>query len=227
VAIDCSDGQTSEASYSFVRKHHRKDRQVLALKGASDDTGRVEIWTPPKPIDPNFKATKASRFGVQIHIVGTAKAKDLILGWSTEGGRVRLSGNGPGRMHWYDTVREDFYEQVLSEIKIPGRINPRIRTWKARTDRRNEALDCTVYAVYLSRHLRLHLRRPAQWDYDELRQRQRALLEPVPEESPETKPEESPAAPISEPPKTIATPPITPPPPRQIARRIGRIGGFN
>jgi phage terminase large subunit GpA-like protein len=231
VAIDCSDGQTSEASYSFVRKHHRKDRQVLALKGASDDTGRVEIWTPPKPIDPNFKATKASRFGVQIHIVGTAKAKDLILGWSTEGGRVRLSGNGPGRMHWYDTVREDFYEQMLSEIKIPGRINPRIRTWKARTDRRNEALDCTVYAVYLSRHLRLHLRRPAQWDYDELRQRQRALLEPIPEALPEalpeTKPEESPAAPIPEPPKTIATPPIIPPPPRQIARRIGRIGGFN
>ena len=176
VAIDCSDGQTSEASYSFVRKHHRRDRQVLALKGASDDTGRVEIWTPPKAIDPNFKATKASRFGVQIHIVGTAKAKDLILGWSTEGGRVRLTGNGPGRMHWYDTVREDFYEQMLSEIKIPGRLNPRIRTWKARTDRRNEALDCTVYAVYLSRHLRLHLRRPGQWDIDELRQRQGVLL---------------------------------------------------
>ena len=174
VAIDCSDGQTSEASYSFVRKHHRRDRPVLALKGASDDTGRVEIWTPPKPIDPNFKATKASRFGVQIHIVGTAKAKDLILGWSTEGGRVRLSGNGAGRMHWYAGVREDFYEQMLSEIKIPGRPNPRIRTWKARTDRRNEALDCTVYAVYLSRHLRLHLRRPGQWDYEENRQRQLA-----------------------------------------------------
>ena len=177
VAIDCSDGQTSEASYSFVRKHHRRDRPVLALKGASDDTGRVEIWTPPKPIDPNFKATKASRFGVQIHIVGTAKAKDLILGWSTEGGRVRLSGNGAGRMHWYAGVREDFYEQMLSEIKIPGRPNPRIRTWKARTDRRNEALDCTVYAVYLSRHLRLHLRRPGQWDYEENRQRQLALRE--------------------------------------------------
>jgi phage terminase large subunit GpA-like protein len=220
VAIDCSDGQTSEASYSFVRKHHRKDRQVLALKGASDDTGRVEIWTPPKPIDPNFKATKASRFGVQIHIVGTAKAKDLILGWSTEGGRVRLSGNGPGRMHWYDTVREDFYEQMLSEIKIPGRLNPRIRTWKARTDRRNEALDCTVYAVYLSRHLRLHLRRPAQWDYEELRQRQRALLEPAPPAQPDEPPQAEASAPTPDP--VPQNTPITTPsklPARVIPRR--------
>ena len=227
VGIDCSDGQTSEAAYSFVRKHTRRDRQVLALKGAADDTGRVEIWTPPKPIDPNHRATKASRYGVQIHIVGTAKAKDLILGWSTEGGRVRLSGNGPGRMHWYESVRADFYEQILSEIKIPGRINPRIRTWKARTDRRNEALDCTVYAVYLSRHLRLHLRRPGQWDQDEMRLRQGVLIDaeqPAPETSPppaeiaaviqEEKPVESP------PPLQIKSPP--PVRPQQTRRGIHR-----
>ena len=204
VGIDCGDGQTSEASYSFVRKHHRRDRQVLALKGASDDTGRVEIWTPPKAIDPNHKATKASRFGVQIHIVGTAKAKDLILGWSTEGGRIRLTGNGPGRMHWYNTVRDDFYEQMLSEIKIPGRLNPRIRVWKARTDRRNEVLDCTGYAVYLSRHLRLHLRRPGQWDMDELRQRQGVLISIEPPADPEPE----------------ATPAVAPDPIEQVLDRV-------
>lgn len=186
--IDCSDGQTSDAAYAFVRKHHRLSRQVLALKGAADAEGRVEIWTPPKKIDPNRRASKASKFGLQINIVGTAKAKDLILGWAQEGGRVRLSGNGAGRMHWYDGVRDDFYEQMLSEIKIPSRLNPRKRAWKARTDRRNEALDCTVYALYLSRHLRLHLRRPGQWDIDELRLRQGELIAPpLPaENSPET-----------------------------------------
>ena len=185
--IDCSDGQTSDAAYSFVRKHNKPGRPVLALKGASDTEGRIEIWTPPKAIDPNRKATKASKFGVQIHIVGTAKAKDLILGWAQEGGRVRLSGNGAGRMHWYEGVRDDFYEQMLSEIKIPSRTNPNRRSWKPRTDRRNEALDCTVYAVYLSRHLRLHLRRPGQWDLDELRLRQGVLLSQL---EPETKTEE-------------------------------------
>lgn len=174
--VDCSDGQTSDAAYAFVRKHNRQVRPVLALKGASDAEGRIEIWTPPKAIDPNRKATKASKFGVQMHMVGTAKAKDLILGWAQEGGRIRLAGNGAGRMHWYDGVRDDFYEQMLSEIKIPSRLNPRKRAWKARTDRRNEALDCTVYALYLSRHLRLHLRRPGQWDLDEMRLRQGELI---------------------------------------------------
>jgi len=114
---------------------------------------------------------------VHVHIVGTAKAKDLILGWAQEGGRVRLAGKGPGRMHWYDGVRADFYEQMLSEIKIPSRTNPRRRAWKARTDRRNEALDCTVYALYLSRHLRLHVRKQGEWDLDELRIRQGTLID--------------------------------------------------
>lgn len=176
VGIDCSDGQTSDASYAFVRRHDRSDRPVLALKGASDDEGRVEIWTPPKAIDPNHRATKASKFGVQIHMVGAAKAKDTILGWATEGGRVRLAGDGPGRMHWFVGVRADFFEQLLGEMKIPSRLNPRKRHWKKRTDRRNEALDCTVYALYLSRHLRLHLRRPAQWDVRELMLRQGSLI---------------------------------------------------
>lgn len=174
--IDCSDGQTSDAVYAFVRRHNRPGRPVLALKGAADAEGRVEIWTPPKPIDPNHRSTKASRYGVQVHIVGTAKAKDLILGWATEGGRVRLAGNGPGRMHWYQGVRSDFYEQLLSEIKVPSRSNPKRRAWKPRTDRRQEGLDCTVYAVYLCRHLRLHLRRPEQWDISEMLLRQGSLL---------------------------------------------------
>jgi phage terminase large subunit GpA-like protein len=174
--IDCSDGQTSDAAYGFVRKHNRQARPVIALKGAPDAEGRVDIWTPPKPIDPNNRGTKAARHGLQIHIIGTAKAKDLILGWAQEGGRVRLAGTGPGRMHWPENIRADFYEQLLSEIKIPSRTNPRRRTWKPRTDRRNEALDCTVYALYLSRHLRLHLRRPAQWDIAEMRLRQISII---------------------------------------------------
>lgn len=179
VGIDCSDGQTSDAAYAFVRRHNRADRPVLALKGAPDNEGRIEIWTPPKPVDPNHRSTKASRYGVQVHIVGTAKAKDLILGWAQEGGRVRLTGSGAGRMHWYEGVRADFFEQLLSEMKIPHRLNPRKRYWKARTDRRQEGLDCCVYALYMSRALRLHLRRAVQWDIDELRLRQGDLLSPA------------------------------------------------
>lgn len=192
VGIDCGDGQTSDASYAFVRKHHRRERPVLALKGASDKVGKVEIWTRPKPIEPNRKATKASRAGIQIHQVGTAKAKDLILGWAQNAGRIRLEGDGAGRMHWYEGVRDDFYPGMLSEIKVPGRYDKNVREWHPLTDRRNEPLDCTVYAVYLCRHLRLHLKKPNDWDNMERQLRQAPLL--LEDEGPFTVPAAQPAA---------------------------------
>lgn len=179
VGIDCSDGQTSDAGYAFVRRHHQAGvRPVLALKGASDDEGRVEIWTPPRLVDPNKRATKASKAGVAINIVGTAKAKDLILGYAASAGRIRLTGTGAGRMHWYKGVRPDWYAQMLSHIKIPGRSGRRV--WKKRTDRHDEALDTCIYAVYLSRYLRLHLRKPVQWDVAELMLRQSSLIDDAP-----------------------------------------------
>jgi phage terminase large subunit GpA-like protein len=112
-------------------------------------------------------------------------------------------------MHWPENIRADFYEQLLSEIKIPGRLNPKRRAWKARTDRRNEALDCTIYALYLSRHLRLHLRRPAHWDLAELRLRQIPII-PEAQTEDEATPQAvdpSPAAPVQTP-----APPAVPPP---------------
>lgn len=193
VAIDSADGQTSDAVYAFVRKHNRIDRPVLAVRGAPDDEGRTEIWTPPKrSSDPGRARGKADKYGVQVHVVGTARAKDLILGFSQNAGRIRLTGHGDGRMHFYQAVRPDFYEQILSEIKVPSRNNPRKRAWKHRSDRRNEALDCTVYALYLSRVRRLHLRRPAEWDLLEMTLRQGSLVDVRSEhlvESPTVKPE--------------------------------------
>jgi phage terminase large subunit GpA-like protein len=179
VAIDSSDGQTSTAVYDFVRQRNRRERPVYAIKGASDSEGKYEIWRAPqaKSIDPHWSGRKADKHGVNVQIVGTAKAKDALLGWAQEGGRVRLTGDGPHRMHWYETVRPDFYEQLLSEIKIPMRQNPKRRQWKKRNDRRNEALDCTVYALWLTRAMGLHTRRPEWWDDKERQIRQSGLFE--------------------------------------------------
>lgn len=183
LAIDSSDGQTSDAVYSFVRARKSRSYRCFAVKGASDAEGTVEIWRPEPTtsIDPNTSGRKSHKYGIKVGIVGTAKAKDSLLGWAQEGGRVRLTGDGPYRMHWYETVRPDFYEQLLSEIKVPMRTNPKRRQWKRRTDRRNEALDCTVYALWLVHALRLHLKRPAEWDYLEERIRQAGLFDTVPE----------------------------------------------
>ena len=222
VGIDSGDGQTTDAVYDFVRKHNSRMRPVIATKGASDSVGRVEIWTRPKNIDPNRRSTKASRVGLQVHIVGTAKAKDALIGSSQEGGRVRLLGNGPGRMHWYKTVRPDFFEQLLGEMKIPRRAGG-VREWTERTDRRNEALDCTTGALHLSCHLRLHLRKPHEWQVVEARSRQAVLpmgddmqdeeALQAPEEAAATATIKQEEAPPAAPPPPAAP---TPPPPRVV-----------
>lgn len=115
VSIDSSDGQTSDAVYHYVRTRQRHG--VMAVKGSSNDYGNREIYTAPKKIDYKTK-TKASKYGLQVYIVGTYKAKDLLIG---DHGRITLLGSGAGRMHWYQDVRADFYEQITSEIKAPHR----------------------------------------------------------------------------------------------------------
>lgn len=192
VAIDSSDGQTSSAVYEYVRSRRHRSYRVFAVKGASDSEGKIEIWRPEQPqsVDPNLSGRKSAKYGVRVQIVGTAKAKDSILGWAQEGGRVRLTGNGPLRMHWYETVRPDFYEQLLSEIKIPMRHNPKRRMWKKRTDRRNESLDCTVYSLWLVHAMRLHIQKSNWFDYKEAQLRQQTIF--APEETP------SPAAGIAD-----------------------------
>lgn len=199
VAIDSSDGQTSGAVYDYVRKRSRGGRPVYAIKGASDAEGKVEIWRQPstQSLDPNHTGRKSAKYGVRVEIVGAAKAKDSILGWAQEGGRVRLTGDGPHRMHWYESVRADFYEQLLSEIKIPMRNNHKRRQWKKRTDRRNEALDCTVYALWLVHAMRLHIQRPAWWDITEEKIRQRGLFEPPATDAPRDGAEPDPAPTIA------------------------------
>lgn len=181
---------------------------MLACKGASDRIGRVEIWTKPKPIDPNKRGTKAAKWGVAVHMIGQAKAKDLVLGWAQEGGRVRLEGTGPGRMHWYEGVRPDWYEQLLSEMKIPSPSNPRIRQWTPRTDRRNEALDCTIGCVWLCRYLQLHLRKPGQWAAWESRLLQASLLDDPADDAEHDAEDDDQAPPPSDP---ASSPAVNPP----------------
>jgi len=180
ISIDSSDGNTSDAVYWFCRKH--KIRGVVAIKGT--ETG--EIYRVPRPIDPG-RPTKASRFGLHVYHVGTEKAKDLIIGFGENGGRLRLSekdkdgnaitGRGPGRMHWYRGIRGDYYAQVTSEIKAPRRGRPRQKLfWDVKVGKRNEGLDCEVYALHSSRRIKVNLWSEAQWMAREEKLRQPDLI---------------------------------------------------
>jgi phage terminase large subunit GpA-like protein len=180
ISIDTGDGNTTDATYTFCRKHRM--RGVLATKGREGG----EIFRPPAPIDPGRK-TKAARYGLHIYTIGTEKVKDLIIGYGEHGGRLRLcekdergepiTGHGPGRMHWYRGIRGDYYAQVTSEIKAPLKGRPRNKLyWQKKAGVHNEALDCEGGALHAARALKINLMTEAQWAAIEAKLRQPDLI---------------------------------------------------
>jgi phage terminase large subunit GpA-like protein len=181
VSIDSSDGQTSDAVYSFVRR--RMHRNMMAIKGSSNDDGR-EIFSPPKMAIDTNRQQKAHKYGLRPFIVGTQRAKDLILGHDAGAGRIKLTGTGPGRMHWYSGVRPDWYEQMTSEVKAPHRTVRNKKVWQKKAGQRNEALDCTVYALHAARSLKINLWKEDRWVVEEVRIKQPSLFDAPPEPAP-------------------------------------------
>lgn len=177
VSIDSSDGNTSDAVYKWVRSRQGRGVPfVMAIKGSSKQDS--EIFSKPAATkDTNRRNTKAAKYGLQVYMVGTSRAKDLLIG---DRGRVTLEGNGPGRFHTFKDVSPEYYEQLLeSEVKAPVRTSNGhiIRAWQKKTGKRNEVLDCEVYALHASRAAKVHLRTSAQWDVLEANLSQSALFD--------------------------------------------------
>lgn len=159
VSIDSGDGTTSEAVYQWVRAMNRKGKNVMATKGPSTDFGQLEIFSKPKAsIDTKGQRnTKAATFGLRVYPVGTNKAKDLLAG------RMKLTGHGAGRIHWYKDVRADYWKQITSEVKAPHRSLRGKRIWQKKAGQANEAWDCEVLALHAARSRKAHLLKPDQW----------------------------------------------------------------
>ena len=158
--------------YKWVLTHSK--RHVAAIKGSSSIDSPI-YKTAVKSLKNSFK-TKADTYGVNVHLVGTDKAKDLIIGSDANTGRIRLTGNQHGAMHWYQTVRADYYDQLLSEVKAPHRNLKGRLVWQKKAGIRNEALDCEVYALHAARHLKIHLWTEQRWQDAERALRQTDLL---------------------------------------------------
>ncbi|MCV6589692.1 MAG: phage terminase large subunit family protein [Marinobacterium sp.] len=154
-SLDTGDGVTQGATYSYVRERRKRGVKLLAIKGAN--SLEAPIKARPKPLDLNARS-KASRFGLEVWPVGTQATKDLIAG------RLKLEGDGPGRMHTYTDVRPDFYDQMTGEIKAPSRTHRNKKIWQQRSGAAVEAWDCTVYATHAAYVENLHLRKDDWWD---------------------------------------------------------------
>jgi phage terminase large subunit GpA-like protein len=131
-AID-SGGHHAEAVLRFSRERFR--RRVYAIKGAGGQ-GKP-IW----PLRASKTKTRDSVF-----MVGVDTAKDAVYA------RFKITDPGPGACHLpadpetgYD---DDWFEQVTAEQRVTRYREGRAYTaWVLPKGKRNEALDCRVYAM--------------------------------------------------------------------------------
>lgn len=144
-----ADGHVSDRVYKYVRgKMHR---QIFACKGAS---------TYGQPVV--ARVSKLKKPPIRLVLIGTDTAKDLIYA------RLELKGSGEGRCHFPLSYNRKYFEMLTAEEKIiewKGG-SPVIKwklgesensTGKKTKKKRNEALDCRVYALAAMRLLPINL----------------------------------------------------------------------
>lgn len=146
-------GHHTQAVYSYVRDHQHAN--VLALKGSSQ-SGRAVLGKPTDQ-DINWRGQRMKR-GVKLWPVGTDTAKSEIYG------RLRLVEPGPGFVHLSSHTPDDVFAQLTAERLVTRYIkgHPRLE-WVKPSGRRNEALDCAVYALAAAHKLGMDRWRDGQW----------------------------------------------------------------
>ena len=128
-----SGGHHTQKVYEFAKA--RLGRRVWAIKGESAVGGaRNPVWPTKKP-------TSRTRAQFRPVILGVNAAKDTIRA------RLHIEEHGPGYMHFPVDRDINYFAQLTAErsvVKESG--GRRWRVWELAAGRRNEALDCRVYA---------------------------------------------------------------------------------
>jgi phage terminase large subunit GpA-like protein len=221
-AID-SGGHHTQAVYAYVRSHQHA--HVIAVKGSSQ-SGRAIIGKPTEQ-DVNWRGHKLKR-GVKLWPVGTDTAKEEIYG------RLGITDPGPGYVWLSKHLPPEVFEQLTAERRVTRYIKGRPKLeWVKHASRRNEALDCAVYALAAAFYLGMERWKEHQWSEWERRVQTPDLFDtpeqpPQPQPSAQTTPTAQPANAPAEPlePPAAPTPPQDPramrqPPakPRVVARQ--------
>lgn len=203
VAIDSGGHHTQEA-YAFCRS--RSWRHVIAVKGQSQ-SGKP-ILGKPSDIDVTYRGERIKR-GVKLWPVGADTAKSTIYG------RLRLTEHGPGYVHLGKWLPSEVFEQLTAERLVTKYYKGRPKLeWMKPPGRRNEALDCAVYALVAAHYLGVPRWKEPDWQRAESRVRQ-------------TNVSQSPAAsqqPVDA--KKAQSVPVRTGPAPKLSRRVGSIGGM-
>jgi phage terminase large subunit GpA-like protein len=128
VCVD-SGGHFTDAVYQYTRNH--RGRRFFAVKGFGG-FGKAFIG----------KITRNNKYRALLVPLGVDTAKELIFD------RLSIESPGPGYMHFSEACDEEYFLQLTAEHCVT-KYNKGFPTkvWVKKDSRRNEALDCEVYAL--------------------------------------------------------------------------------
>ncbi|QRY31808.1 phage terminase large subunit family protein [Variovorax sp. PDNC026] len=122
---------------------------MFAVRGDPQPSKMVKSKATVQDVNWGGKIIKK---GVRLWYVGTDTAKDLIYG------RLCVEKPGAGYVHFSKDLPHEFYTQLTAKARVPQRVaGGEAYRWIKAPGARNEVLDCTVYAVFCTHMLGLHL----------------------------------------------------------------------
>jgi phage terminase large subunit GpA-like protein len=128
VCID-SGGHFTQNVYDYTRR--REGKRIYAVKGYGG-YGRPFIG----------KASRNNKQRALVFPLGVDTAKELVYD------RLQISEVGTGYMHFNASCNEDYFLQLTSEKHVTRYTKGfPTKVWVLKSGRRNEALDCEVYAL--------------------------------------------------------------------------------
>ena len=155
IRVMCVDaGYATQDVYGWVRQHPqaswgpagaaaRQPRTAVAVKGRDQDTALL--------LSVSRADSGSRRWGLRVWSVGTPVAKGelyrwLKLEWPTDEARADGAGYPPGACH-FPQYGDEYFKQLTAERLVTRIVKGFPRTsWEKEAGRRNEALDCRVYA---------------------------------------------------------------------------------
>lgn len=137
--VDCR-GHKADSVYRAIRS--RQARRVFAAVGYNDKSGKAQLV--------EVKNVETQYGNIYRVVVSVNEAKSTIygrLGLEDDTGLPRRSG--PGVVHFPESASSVFFDQFTSEHKVRRMVAGQpSQSWDLRPGRRrNEALDCAVYAL--------------------------------------------------------------------------------
>lgn len=149
-------GHNTQAVYVYCRAHAHA--HVLAVIGRAASQGAKAPLGKPSNVDVTWRGKTQPR-GLKLWTVGVDTIKHLLYG------RLRLTEPGSGYVHLPADLKDtDEFEQMTAERLVTKYVKGQARLeWFKPNHKRNEALDCMVYAYAAACYLGLPAFKEGSW----------------------------------------------------------------